>query len=344
MVKAGDTAMERGTLKIFEEIRNIIGNTPLIGIQYKFKGMLLKVYAKLEYFNLTGSIKDRIALHMLYKAYSEGKLFKGMQLTEATSGNTGISFAAIGQILGNSTIIFMPDWMSSERVKLLKSYGADVRLVSRQEGGFIGCINKCREIASYNPGIFMTSQFSNPYNTEAHFLTTGPEIVWDMKKHSLVPHAVAAGVGTGGTIMGIGEYLKSINHHTAIYAIEPVSSPTLSTGIKTGSHRIQGISDDFIPDLLKLDRTNGILSVEDGDAIIMAQKLSSQLGLGVGISSGANLVGAIMAQEKLKYPSNVVTVFPDDNKKYLSTDLMSTEIVKPGFLSPEVELISFKRL
>jgi cysteine synthase A len=336
--------MKHSTLKTFQEINGLIGNTPLIEILFKYKGTTRKVYSKLEYYNLTGSIKDRIACHMLYKAYEEHRLYKGMQLAEATSGNTGISFAAIGQILGNRTVIFMPDWMSSERIKLLKSYGADVRLVSREDGGFTGCILKCRELANSNSGIFLTSQFSNPYNTEAHFLSTGPEIASVMKKHSLMPDAVAAGVGTGGSVMGIGEYLRTINRHSAIYPIEPASSPTLSKGVKTGSHRIQGISDDFIPDLLKLNRISGILDVDDGDAIIIAQKLSSQLGLGVGISSGANFLGAILAQEKIDPHANVVTVFPDDNKKYLSTDLMREEPLKPGFLSPDVELISFRRL
>lgn len=336
--------MDSRTSETFKEISGVIGNTPLIEIVFKYKESIRRVYSKLEYFNLTGSIKDRIAYYMLYKAYEEGRLYNGMHIAEATSGNTGISFAAIGSILGNNTVIYMPKWMSSERIKLLESYGADVKLVSREDGGFIGCIQKCQQLAYANPGIFLPSQFSNPNNTSAHFLGTGPEIVETMKHHSLIPDAVAAGVGTGGTIMGIGEYIRRTNRYAGIYPIQPANSPILSTGRKMGSHRIQGISDDFIPELLKLERVNDILSVDDGDAIIMSQKLSSQLGLGVGISSGANFLGAVMAQERLNPQASVVTVFPDDNKKYLSTDLMKEEPVKTGFIAPQIELLSFKRL
>lgn len=325
-----------------KNLSNMIGNTPLLKIKFKYKGEERIIYAKSENYNLTGSIKDRMALHIVKKAYELGELKPGDLIAEATSGNTGIAFSAIGRALGHEVVIFMPDWMSQERINIMKSFGANVRLVSKEEGGFLGSIDKADELANNNEGerVFLPHQFSNTNNCDAHYTTTGPEIWTQLEKMGLKPDGIVAGVGTGGTIMGVGQYLKEKNPDIKLYPLEPSNSPTLSTGHQVGKHRIQGISDEFIPPIVKLDKLDDIIEVDDGDAIIMAQKLASTLGLGLGISSGANFLGAILAQEKLGKDSTVVTIFADDNKKYLSTDLMKEEEVKEDFISKDVELIS----
>jgi cysteine synthase A len=319
-----------------------VGNTPLLAIDLEYKGQPRRLYAKAENLNMTGSIKDRMALHILRKGYERGALQPGAPIAEATSGNTGISFSALGRAMGHPVTIFMPDWMSQERKDLIRSLGADIRLVSHAEGGFLGSIRLSEAFAAANPGCFLPRQFANDDNCEAHATTTGPELWWQLRYQELLPDAFVAGVGTGGTIMGVGAYLKQMRPEVKIHPLEPANSPTLSTGCKVGKHRIQGISDEFIPAIMKLDQLDGIISVDDGDSILMAQKLARQLGLGVGISSGANLLGALMVQERLGREAVVVTVFADDNKKYLSTDLMKQEPPKPGFLSPDIELKSFR--
>jgi cysteine synthase len=323
------------------ELRNLVGNTPLLGIDLEYQGKARRIYAKAENFNMTGSIKDRMALHILRKAYERGLLRPGAPIAEATSGNTGISFSALGRAMGHPVTIFMPDWMSQERKDLIRSLGADIRLVSKEQGGFLGSIALSEAFARENAGCFLPEQFANEDNPEAHATTTGPEIWWQLERLGLKPDAFIAGVGTGGTIMGVGGYLKRMNPAVKVHPLEPANSPTLSTGSKVGKHRIQGISDEFIPSIMKLGQVDGIIAVDDGDSIIMAQKLSRQLGLGVGISSGANLLGALMVQEQLGPDAVVVTVFSDDNKKYLSTDLMREEPVKGGFLSTDIVLKGF---
>jgi cysteine synthase len=328
-------------------LSSLIGNTPVLAIDCLYKGRPRTVYAKAENLNLTGSIKDRMAFHILRRAYERGKLNPGDWIVEATSGNTGISFAAIGRALGHPVHIFMPDWMSEERKALIRSLGARIRLVSREENGFLGSIKLAEEWAMANAPAFLPRQFSNQDNIEAHVLTTGPEIWWQMSFRRLVPDAFVAGVGTGGTIMGAGRFLKTRNPRIRIHPLEPANSPTLSTGHKVGRHRIQGISDEFIPPILELGEIASIVAVDDGDAILMAQKLAAELGLGVGISSGANFLGALKAHEELGPEATVVTVFPDDNKKYMSTDLLRSEEVRDGFLSSDVRLLkyrSFKRV
>jgi cysteine synthase A len=330
--------------KDFGCIAQMIGQTPLLEIKFRFQGKEHKIYAKDERYNFTGSIKDRMALHILYKAYQNGALKSGCTIIEATSGNTGISFAAIGRALGYETTIFMPDWMSSERINLIKSYGAEIFLVGRDEGGFLGCIKMADAKADELELFFLPHQFSNQDNCEAHYLSTGPEIWQDFQKHNMIPDAVVAGVGTGGTIMGVGTYLKGKNPNLMIHPLEPSSSPIISTGSQTGHHRIQGISDELIPPILNLDIMDQVITVDDGDAIIMAQKLARDLGLGVGISSGANFLGALKAQSLLGGNGSVVTILVDDNKKYLSTDLMKDEPMEDNYLSSQVELLEFRRL
>lgn len=332
------------TMARLNDIGRLIGNTPMIAVECRVDGRRRTVYAKLESMNWTGSVKDRMALHILGRAYRSGTLRPGARIIEATSGNTGISFAALGRALGHPVTIFIPDWMSSERIALIKSYGADVRLVSREEGGFLGSIALAEELAASTPGAFLPRQFSNNDNSDAHRWTTGPEILTQLAAAGLKPDALVAGVGTGGTIMGAGRYLRSHARNVKVHPLEPANSPTLSTGHKVGKHRVQGISDEFIPAIVDLTELDDIIAVDDGDAIRMAQQLASTLGLAVGISSGANFLGALMAHEPLAGDAVVVTLFPDSNKKYLSTDLIREEPARPEFLSSRVELLGFRAL
>ena len=328
----------------FGELKHMIGNTPLLEIRFLFGGKPRTVYAKAEHLNMTGSIKDRMAFHILKCAYRAGAIRPGDHIAEATSGNTGISFAAIGRALGHEVRIFMPDWMSRERVALIKSLGAQVVLVSHEQGGFLGSIRMAEELADEASGVFLPRQFSNAANVEAHEQTTAPEIWWQLHSRSLTPDAFVAGVGTGGTVMGVGRYLRRQNPSIRLHPLEPAESPTLSTGHKTGRHRIQGVSDEFIPSILDLAKLDPVVAIADGDAILMAQKLASRLGLAVGISSGANFLGALKVQDELGAQAIVATVFPDDNKKYLSTDLLGEEPVRDGYLAPDVELLSYRAL
>lgn len=325
-------------LKRFQNIAGLIGNTPLLEIRFRYKGEHRRLFAKAEHYNLTGSIKDRVAYHILKKAYWQGTISENDVIVEATSGNTGISFSAIGSYLGHQVIIYMPDWMSAERINLMKSYGAEVRLVSHEEGGFLGSISMTEELAKQG-GVFLPRQFSNEDNVEAHFLMTGEEILTQLGRLGVTPDGVVAGVGTGGTVMGIGKRLQKTNPACKIFPLEPLNSPTLSTGYKVGRHRIQGISDEFVPSILKLGELDGVVSVDDGDSIIMARMLSEQLGIGVGVSSGANFLGSILAQDRIGEDGVIVTVFADDNKKYLSTDYSDPQEMKEHYITHDLELL-----
>jgi cysteine synthase len=319
-------------------LHRLVGNTPLLAVHFTFQGTPRTIYAKCEHLNMTGCMKDRMALYLLEQAYHSGALHPGDTIAEASSGSSGIALAAIGRALGHPVVIFMPDWMSRERRDLLASFGAQVVLTGRDEGGFRGCMERAERLAAEQPGVYLTRQFSNPANVAAHETTTGPEIWWQLSGVGRLPDAFVAGVGTGGTVMGVGAFLKARWRHIQVHPVEPAESPTLTAGRKVGQHRIQGLTDEFIPEIVKLDRLDPVLAVHDGDAILMAQKLASQLGLGVGISSGANFVGALMAQQRLGADAVVATVFPDSNKKYLSTDLLKAEPVRDGYLAPGVEL------
>ncbi len=322
----------------FDDIRGMTGNTPLLEIGLKYKGEPRRIYAKAEYYNLSGSIKDRVALYILEKAYKSGKIKQGDTIAEATSGNTGIAFSALGSYLGNRVIIYMPDWMSNERINLMKSFGAEIRLVSRKEGGFLGSIKMTEKLAEEG-NVFLPCQFSNEDNTEAHYFTTGEEISRQLNKMGLAADGVVAGVGTGGTVMGIAKRLKEDNPELKAFPLEPLNSPTLSTGYKTGAHKIQGISDEFIPPILKMNEMYKVVSVDDIDSVIMAQMFSRRFGIGVGISSGANILGCIKAQNMLGDSGSVmVTVLADDNKKYLSTDYSREWEVKEEYMTKHIEL------
>ena len=327
--------MNRGT---------VIGNTPMINITYTYKGKENHIYVKLEMFNLTGSIKDRVAYFIIKNAKQKGMLKENMPIIEATSGNTGISLAALGAYYHHPVYIFMPDWASEERIKLMKLYGANIKLISKEEGGFIKCVEEAKRLSKKLNG-FLANQFENEDNILAHYETTGKEILEQIQKEQEKKSigGFISGVGTGGTLIGIGKRLKENNPNIKIFALEPETMPILSNGKIQRQHKVEGIGDDFIPDIFERNKEiieKDIILINDDDAINMAQKLAEELGIGVGISSGANFIGAILLQDKLK--KDMITVFADDNKKYLSTDL-GKEIVKgESFISNQVELLDYE--
>lgn len=314
----------------------VIGNTPMIKINYKYNGKIKKVFVKLEYFNLTGSIKDRVAFYIINNAKKRGELQEKMPIVEATSGNTGISISALGSYYKHPVYIFMPNWVSKERVELMKSFGANVILISNEEGGFVRCIDEAKKMAEKIEG-FYANQFSNYDNYLAHYETTGEEILRQ------IPEEIGgfiSGVGTGGTLMGIGKKLKEQYNKMYLTAIEPDKMPLISTGKILGQHKIEGIGDEFIPALVNKKEIDKILLVNDDDAINMSRKIAKDLGIGVGISSGANLIGSIMLGDIID--KNTVTVFADDNKKYLSTNLSKEFDYNSKFISNNVELINYE--
>lgn len=328
----------------FQHLWHLIGNTPMLEIAYRYKKECRKIFVKCEHYNLTGSIKDRMALYIIKKAYQQKLIKPSDIIVEATSGNTGIAFSAIGRALGHAVKIIMPNWLSKERMDIIKSMGAEVILVSKEEGGFLGSINISRKMNEDNINIFLPRQFENRFNAEAHEKTTAKEIWMQLQRIGVHPSAFVAGVGTGGTVMGVGSYLKKKNPSIKAHPLEPAESPTLSKGYKVGTHRIQGISDEFIPAIVDLTKLDKIIKASDGDSIIMAQKMAKQLGLAVGISSGANFIGAIQLQNEMGGNAVVVTVLSDSNKKYLSTDLMKEEPAKEGYFSSDVELLDYKSI
>ena len=329
----------------FDGLAALIGHTPLLEISLLYKGEPRIVYAKAEYYNYSGSIKDRVAYHILRQAYEISAITEGMPIAEATSGNTGIAFAAVGAYLGNPVTIFMPDWMSKERINLIESFDATIRLVSKAEGGFTGSIALADRMGE-TEGAFLPHQFSNPENCAAHYATTGKEILAQLAAFGKRPQGFVAGVGTGGTLMGVKDILQETYPDCLAFPLDPASSPTLATcGKIVGPHRIFGIGDEFVPAIVKLDQLDNILSIDDCDAINMSRKLARTLGLGVGISSGANFLGVLKAQDLLGNKDAVVaTVFADDNKKYLSTDLMYEQTVSAGHLACDVELLGMRAI
>ena len=313
-----------------------VGNTPLIKINYKYNGKENFIYTKLEFYNLTGSIKDRVAYYIIKQAYKEGKLKKGIEIVEATSGNTGISLAAIGALFRNPVHIFMPDWVSKERVNLMKMYNAKVTLISKEEGGFKKAIEEASNYSKrYNA--FLSNQFENENNVLAHYETTGEEIIGKLGKNI---GGFVSGIGTGGTLMGVAKRLKEENENVQIYALEPDKMPLLSQNKIIETHKIEGIGDDFIPKIVDKDKIDKIILVNDDDAINMSRNIAINLGIGVGISSGANMIASILAKEENE--GNIVTVFADDNKKYLSTDLSKEIDNNEKYISNKIELINYE--
>ncbi|MFR8234006.1 MAG: PLP-dependent cysteine synthase family protein [Clostridia bacterium] len=316
--------------------KSLIGNTPMIKLEYKYKEKIGIVYCKLESYNLTGSIKDRVANYIIVNAKREGILKEKMPIIEATSGNTGISLSALGAYYNHPVYIFMPDWASEERIKLMKLYGAKVKLISKEEGGFLRCIKEANNLSQEING-FLTKQFENKDNVLAHYETTGKEIIEQLPSKI---GGFISGVGTGGTLIGIGKRLKEHFDDIKICALEPEKMPIISGGKIMGQHKIEGIGDDFVPELYDKKLIDDVFLINDEDAINMSRKLSKELGLGVGISSGANLIGAIKLEERIK--KEVVIVFPDDNKKYLSTDLAQNMSNSSDLLSNDVELLNYE--
>lgn len=313
-----------------------LGETPIIKIKYIFDGKEKAIFAKLESYNITGSIKDRVAYYMIEGAYKTGKLKKNMEIVEATSGNTGISLAAMGMYFKNPVHIFMPDWASKERVNLMKMYNAKVTLVSKQEGGFEAAIKKAKEYAKKNNAYF-PNQFENENNVLAHYNITGKEI-WNQMGGNI--GGFVSGIGTGGTLMGVAKRLKEKDNNVKIYALEPDKMPLLTKNKVISNHKIEGIGDDFIPKIVNKDLIDEVIVINDDDAVNMSRKLAKELGLGVGISSGANVVASVIAHEKTK--KDIITVFPDDNKKYMSTDLNKPIDLNSEFISNKIELLGYE--
>ena len=313
-----------------------IGNTPMIKIKYKYNGEEKYVYTKLESYNLTGSIKDRVAYYIIKKAYDNNELKEGMEIVEATSGNTGISLSALGTYFNNKVRIYMPDWVSKERKDLMKMYNAEVILVSKEEGGFKKAIESAKEHAKEN-NAFLSNQFENKNNVMAHYETTGKEIVEKLGNNI---SGFVSGIGTGGTLIGISKRLKEENKDIKVFALEPDKMALLSGAKTLENHKIEGIGDDFIPKIVEREMIDEVIIVNDEDCVNMAKKIALKLGIGVGISSGANMIASIIANEKVK--GNIVTVFPDDNKKYLSTDLSKPLDNNNEFISNKIELLDYE--
>lgn len=307
--------------KIYNSMTELIGNTPLLAVNKyaKARGFGAKVYAKLEYFNPAGSVKDRIALAMIEDAEERGILKEGSVIIEPTSGNTGIGLAAIATAKGYEVILTMPETMSVERRNLLKAYGAKLVLTEGAKG-MKGAIAKAKELAEQTEGAFIPGQFENQANPAMHRKTTGPEI-WEDTEGAV--DIFVAGVGTGGTVTGIGEYLKSKKADVKIVAVEPASSPVLSKG-EAGPHKIQGIGAGFVPDTLNTKVYDEVIAVENEDAFTAGREFARAEGILVGISSGA----ALFAAEQLsKRPENagksIVVLLPDTGDRYLSTPLFA---------------------
>lgn len=306
-------------MSIFNSADELIGNTPLMElahIQKKYE-LKAKIFAKLEFLNATGSAKDRVAKAMIIDAENDGRLKKDSVIIEPTSGNTGIGLASVGTARGYRVIIVMPDTMSKERCTLIKAYGAEV-VLSDGTKGMAGAIEKANELAQEIPNSFIPDQFSNPSNPKVHKETTGPEI-WNDTNGNV--DIFVAGVGTGGTITGVGEFLKSKKSDVKIIAVEPEASPLLSKGI-AGSHKIQGIGANFVPSILNTNIYDEIIPVSNEDAYAMGKAIGREEGILVGISSGAALAAAIkVAQRKENEGKNIVVFFVDSGDRYLSTDM-----------------------
>ena len=307
--------------KVYTSADQLIGKTPLLELTHieQEYGLKAKVLAKLEYFNPAGSVKDRVAKAILDDAEATGKLTKDSVIIEPTSGNTGIGLAAVAAARGYRIIIVMPETMSVERRQLMKAYGAEL-VLSEGAKGMKGAIAKAEELAKEIPGAFIAGQFVNPANPKAHFETTGPEIFEDTDGEVDV---FVAGVGTGGTVTGVGKYLKSRKADVKVVAVEPASSPALSKGTP-GAHKIQGIGAGFVPEVLDTKVYDEIIPVADEDAFAMGRKIGHKEGVLVGISSGAVVHAAV---ELAKRPENegktIVVLLPDTGDRYLSTALFA---------------------
>lgn len=306
-------------MKIFRQITELIGETPLVELQNfsAARALPATILAKVEFFNPAGSAKDRIAKAMLDDAEGKGLLKKGAVIIEPTSGNTGIGLASVAAARGYRVILTMPETMSVERRALLKAYGAEIILTEGAKG-MSGAIQKAEELAQATPNSFIPSQFTNPANPEAHYRTTGPEIWRDTGG---TVDIFVAGVGTGGTITGVGEYLKAQNPNIKIVAVEPAASPVLSRGLP-GPHKLQGIGAGFVPQILNTHIYDEIITVRDSDALAVGKAIAREEGMLVGISSGAAVFAAAeLAMRPENRGKTIVVLLPDSGERYLSTPM-----------------------
>ena len=301
--------------QVVESILDLIGNTPMVKLRKVVEKNMADVYAKLEMFNPGGSVKDRIALNMVEQAEKKGLLRAGSVIVEPTSGNTGIGLAIVGRVKGYKVILTMPEGTSQERIQILQSFGSEVVLTPAKEG-MIGAVEKAREIVAIQKDAFMPQQFTNPDNPAMHRKTTAKEILRDMDGKI---DAFVAGVGTGGTITGVGEVLKKHNPKVRIVAVEPKNSAVLSGG-KPGPHMIQGIGAGFVPEVLDRGLIDEIIAVEDQEAYLMAKRLSREEGIFAGLSCGAACIAALKVAKQLGGGKTLVVVFPDSGERYLSME------------------------
>ncbi|HUO42071.1 MAG TPA: cysteine synthase A [Methylomirabilota bacterium] len=297
---------------------DFVGNTPIIKLQIEVNSRIYHMYAKLEFMNPSGSVKDRIAKYMIDSAENRGILKPNSIIVEATSGNTGIALAMVAAAKGYRMVVFMPEHMSKERIRLMESLGAEVCLTPKEDG-FEGAVRKTEEVAKRSSiHVYLTKQFSNDENVAAHYKTTGREII------AQVPERVdlfVAGVGTGGTLFGVGKALREVNPQAKLVAVEPAEAALLSGETEIHDHKIAGIGDGFIPEIVKTGELDLITKVKSDDAVDMSKRLCKEYGLMVGISSGANILGVVQALDKIGRDKVAVTVLPDRTERYFSTDL-----------------------
>lgn len=298
-----------------ESILDLIGNTPMVRLKKVADKNMAAIFAKLEMFNPGGSVKDRIALNMIEQAEKKGLLKPGSVIVEPTSGNTGIGLAIVGCVKGYKVILAMPEGTSQERIQILESFGAEVVLTPAKDG-MIGAVERARELVSSEKNAFMPQQFTNPDNPAMHRKTTAKEILKDTDGNI---DAFVAGVGTGGTLTGVGEVLKKHNPKIKIIAVEPKTSAVLSGG-KPGPHMIQGIGAGFIPEVLNRELIDEIISVDDQEAYQMAKRLSKEEGIFAGLSCGAACFGALKVAKQLGVGKTLVVIFPDSGERYLSME------------------------
>ena len=298
-------------------VLDFIGNTPIMKLGIGVGGHEYETYAKLEFMNPSGSVKDRIAKYMIESAERRGILKADSMIVEATSGNTGIALAMVAAAKGYKMVAFMPQHMSKERIRLMENFGAFVCLTPKEEG-FAGAVKRMEEIATRSSSVYLTNQFSNEENITAHYETTGQEILKQVAERI---DLVVAGVGTGGTLFGIGRALRKKNPNLKLVAVEPAESAVLSGDTDLRDHKIAGIGDGFVPEIVKLKELDYIAKVKSNDAVEMAKRLCRLYGLMVGVSSGANALGVVQALEKFGRDKVAVTVLPDRAERYFSTGL-----------------------
>ena len=308
-----------------DNIKKLIGNTPMFKITYEYLGKVKEGYFKAEWFNFTGSIKDRMAINILEKAYEREDLKEGEPIVEITSGNTGIALSTMAKILGNKAYIIMPENVSVERRELIKSVGAELFIVSEEEGGQDACY-KLKEKIIKEKGAFATCQHDNFDNIDTYYNFFSKEIEDQLKQINKKITAFVAGVGTGGTFMGTCKYFKEKDNNFLACAVEPAESPVLKGKINIANHKMEGLNVEFKPSIMDASFPDQIFDISSDDAINMARKISKELGLGVGISSGANFLGVVLANQLQKENATTVSVFADNNKKYLSTELFNNKL------------------